>query len=441
MPIRPLQVALLLIAAAAAQTLAAQCGGYERWKTKVGTDAAAPLIDIAHPVTISIQNLIAYPRPASVPTSNDGTRLDSEKTAYTVTCRLVKFKQEGGTGDMDYHLVLTDDTLLFTDDTAGVAPGHSIVGEVPSPTCIAGSHSDGPSVSTWQTQIVNVRNQMMAKFPSIPSSSWVDAKGVQVRVTGVAFFDTAHGQTGRTSSTGATFELHPILNIEFLDGTSTGTVTATITAPSANTTINTGTSVAFAGAASDTTSGATFSYAWDFGDGASATTASASHVFTNTGTTVLSRTVTFKATDNNGILGSASRVITVNPGVAPPATTFTETEANNTLATANVVGDTITKIVGYFPTTTDNEDYFAVTLLAGHTLTVDMVGPTDAAQDYDLYLYSSAGTLLASSEAAGTVEHVSYKNTNVSAAKTIYINAARYANTSATKPYTLTLSR
>ena len=65
---------------------------------------------------------------------------------------------------------------------------------------------------------------------------------------------------------------------------------------------------------------------------------------------------------------------------------------------------------------------------------------TTSGLDYDLYLTSSAGTKLAASENAGTTEHVSYRNTNASAAKTIIINVHRYAGCSAT-PYSLSFTR
>jgi hypothetical protein len=272
----------------------------------------------------------------------------------------------------------------------------------------------------------------------------VDAKGVQVRVTGVGFFDFAHGQTGRTSASGATFELHPLTKIEFLD-VPAASVTATITSPAVDSTVASGTSVSFNGSATDSVSGSTFTYGWNFGDGAVGTTASLSHVFTNTGTAAVTRSVVFTATDNQGVSGTATRVITVNPASVPPppptSSTFNEVESNNTVATANVVPDAATKIVGFFPSTSDNADYFAVTLLAGHTLTVDMVGPTASSQDYDLYLYTSTGTKLAFSENSGTTEHVSYKNTNASASKTIYIEVSRYSSYSSVTPYTLTISR
>jgi beta-lactamase superfamily II metal-dependent hydrolase len=134
---------------------------------------------------------------------------------------------------------------------------------------------------------------------------------------------------------------------------------------------------------------------------------------------------------------SASSTVTV---VAAPSD-FTEIEANNTRATANIVGANVTTITGYFPGTSDVDDYFAVTLLPGRTLTVNMTGPTASNQNYDLYLYSSTGTQLARSKNAGTTERVTYKNTSTTAAKTIYIDVRRVASYSYVTPYTLTVSR
>jgi subtilase family serine protease len=108
-------------------------------------------------------------------------------------------------------------------------------------------------------------------------------------------------------------------------------VTASIAAPSANLTVASGAAVNFSGSATGTLSGSTFSYAWDFGDGASAAGAAASHTFSNTGSGSVARTVVFKATDNRGVSGTASRTVTVTPaprntvtaGIAAPAANVT----------------------------------------------------------------------------------------------------------------------
>ncbi len=101
------------------------------------------------------------------------------------------------------------------------------------------------------------------------------------------------------------------------NGSLPNTVTAAISSPSGNITVASGTSVAFAGSATDSSSSATLTYAWTFGDGGSASGASANHTFTNTGSSAVTYTVTFKATDNTGASGSATRQVTVNPTSTP----------------------------------------------------------------------------------------------------------------------------
>ena len=220
-----------------------------------------------------------------------------------------------------------------------------------------------------------------------------------------------------TDSTGAAGSASRVITVNPAT-TNPNTVTASIATPSGNITIPSGTTQAFSGSAADSASGATFNYAWIFGDGSTGTGASTSHTYLNTGSSNLIDTVTFTATDQTGASGSATRTITISPAPAG-GTTFNEVEPDDTMGTADVVGSSITSIVGYFPSSSDNDDYYQVTLLAGHTITVDMTGPTASGQDYDLYLYSSGGTQLASSTGSSTTEHLSYKNTNVSTTKTL----------------------
>ena len=122
----------------------------------------------------------------------------------------------------------------------------------------------------------------------------------------------------------------------------------------------------------------------------------------------------------------------------PPSVTYNEVEANGTIATANAVSATATKIVGYIGSSTDN-DYFAVAVGAGRTLAVGMTGPTGTTYDYDLYFYNAAGTTLASGTGATTTENVSW--TNGATATTVYVAVKRYAGSSTTIPYNLTVSR
>jgi len=219
------------------------------------------------------------------------------------------------------------------------------------------------------------------------------------------------------------------------------TVTATISTPGGDVTIASGTVQSFAGSATDSAANPTFAYLWAFGDGTSSTAGpTASHTYLNPGTSPVSYLATFTVTDQTGASGSATRTIAVSPA-GSTSTTYQEVEPNNSLSAADAVGDVVTTITGYFPSASDNDDYYRINLLAGHTLQVGMTGPTASNQDYDLYLYSSSGTKLASSTQSGTTESLSFKNTNVSAAKVLYLRVNRYASYSSKTPYTLSLSR
>ena len=103
-----------------------------------------------------------------------------------------------------------------------------------------------------------------------------------------------------------------------------------------------------------TSSGAT-SFSWDFGDGTTETGESASHTFTNAGTSAVTYTVTLTATASNGATSTATTTITVNPSSAKPVPaftvspssgittsttcTFTDTSTNNPTTSAWVFGD------------------------------------------------------------------------------------------------------
>ncbi len=143
-----------------------------------------------------------------------------------------------------------------------------------------------------------------------------------------------------------------------------------------------------------------------------------------------------KAYDAAGNIGS-STAVSFSVSNTTTSTTFNEVESNNSLATANVVADTVTKIVGYMSTTTDI-DYFKVNVLPGKSITVNMTGPTGV--DYDLYFLNSSGTTLKSSLGTTATETITYANTSATAT-VFYIKVIAYAGSSTTTPYNLALIR
>jgi hypothetical protein len=146
--------------------------------------------------------------------------------------------------------------------------------------------------------------------------------------------------------------------------------------------------------------------------------------------------LTAKAYDAAGNVGTATAV-SFSVSNATSGTTYNEVESNNTTSTANVVADTVTKIIGYMGTTTD-KDFFKVNITPGHTATISMTGPSGV--DYDLYLLNSSGKTLKSSLGSTATESVTYANTSKTA-KVFYIKVTAYSGSSTTTPYTLTLSR
>jgi len=120
----------------------------------------------------------------------------------------------------------------------------------------------------------------------------------------------------------------------------------------------------------------------------------------------------------SGIVDATAALGTVIPGT-------NETESNNTIATANSVTVSGTTMNGNMGTSTDT-DYFVVSLPAGKTLTSTLTMGLSTA-DYDLYVYNSSGTQLASSEkAAGVVDSAAVSNTG-STAVTRYVRVKYYS--------------
>jgi hypothetical protein len=200
---------LFLAGTAAAQN----CGGKERWGPKDGTDPQAPSIDLTNITAEAVSDLVVIHQPP-LPGDNTTRVVPDETHVYRVRARLAKWKHES---DGDYHLVLTDDTLNYGDESANppVPPtGHSFIGEVPDPNCFSGSDGSFGSQTPFADGIISARQAMDQRFPNADQSGpWNDGGSAQVEITGIGFFDRPHKQAGRAPNN---IEIHPILSIQFL---------------------------------------------------------------------------------------------------------------------------------------------------------------------------------------------------------------------------------
>jgi len=114
---------------------------------------------------------------------------------------------------------------------------------------------------------------------------------------------------------------------------------------------------------------------------------------------------------------------------------MSESENNGSRTSADVIPSSGTVVTGTIGTSTDS-DYFRVTLPGYGTVTVDVTVPST--KDYDVKLYNSSGTLLASStKNTGVAEHLTWTNSSASSVY-VYIRVYGYNGAySTTLPYQL----
>ena len=139
----------------------------------------------------------------------------------------------------------------------------------------------------------------------------------------------------------------------------------------------------------------------------------------------------------SGIVNAAAAVAAAGGSAPPPGPTqVAEVESNNTLASAQTITPNPATVRGAISSSTDT-DYFKVTLGAGKTLTATLKPPATA--DYDLYLYNSAGSQIASSIlGTGATDTATVKNSG-SSAVTVYARVRYYSGGPGN--YTLGLSQ
>ncbi|HSF44000.1 MAG TPA: pre-peptidase C-terminal domain-containing protein, partial [Thermoanaerobaculia bacterium] len=113
-------------------------------------------------------------------------------------------------------------------------------------------------------------------------------------------------------------------------------------------------------------------------------------------------------------------------------TAISDVEPNDSAAAPQAISGTCNQISGTFlnDSTTQQNDYFRLSLPAGRTVTALLNG---LSVDYDLYIYNSTtGSAVASSTAGGTTaDQASWTNTGSSAVN-VYVRVLRYSSTRTT---------
>jgi hypothetical protein len=167
----------------------ARCGK-ERWAVKTGTDTDAGGVDLSTIVPKTVAQLRSLAEPSTKPPKKRANT--AEKTVFDVHATLREFKWENNsaTGDNDYHLVIED------------ATGRTFIAEIPNPVCVG-------SASAFHDAIRDARAAFDHQFTA--SGSFQTAN-IPVHLTGVGYFDFAHGQKGSAPNQ---FEVHPVLSIDF----------------------------------------------------------------------------------------------------------------------------------------------------------------------------------------------------------------------------------
>jgi hypothetical protein len=174
-----------------------QVCGVERWAVKTLADPRASLITYtpisstggSSPHALSVSDLTAIPVPAA-----KGTRQPQEMIVYEIRARLVTFRIEE---DSDVHLVIAD---LRTPNT-------TMIVEFPGANCNTGAPQ------RRRTQMAAARAALIAACGQPRADALTRLTGTAT-ITGVAFIDAIHGQTGIAPNG---IELHPVLQFTSQD--------------------------------------------------------------------------------------------------------------------------------------------------------------------------------------------------------------------------------
>jgi hypothetical protein len=151
-------------------TTGVTCGTDRRWAVKTLADRPQLLF----PTRLATVKWLVTRKP---PADRTSTRMPFEFRVFTVVARVTTVQQEG---DADYHLTLREH-------------GWPMIAESPAPECTAGAKG--------------YYRRLMARVHRVARVC------ARARITGVAFFDTEHGQPGVAPNG---IELHPLLGFQCL---------------------------------------------------------------------------------------------------------------------------------------------------------------------------------------------------------------------------------
>lgn len=181
------------------EPLSTSCGGVERWSVKVMTDPAAGNL-VLTPKPSSVTHIVGLTTPT--PTSSMARYDQVEDSVYTVLVNITEMRVES---DSDWHLVITDGKS-------------TMIAECPCPSC------NSVIASPYISQFTTARNWIAANIGNVQNTS-LNVKNVLV--TGQAFLDPPHGQSGAAPNN---VELHSILKIEWYVPTGVDNLNETATA-------------------------------------------------------------------------------------------------------------------------------------------------------------------------------------------------------------------
>ena len=157
--------------------------GVERWPVKTLSDPGARRVNFTvRPATVRYLGSLA------AAAGGQDSRGPLESRVFGVQARLVSVKREA---DSDYHLVLSEG-------------GATMIAEMPLAACTSGAQH--------RYAMTTARAELERAVGGPVGESWIHS-GLRVRVTGVLFFDFAHGQSGHARNYA---ELHPVTGFRVL---------------------------------------------------------------------------------------------------------------------------------------------------------------------------------------------------------------------------------